>query len=386
MEKKHIALLGSTGSIGIQTLDVVRNNPGRFTAEVLTAHHNTELLIQQAREFVPNAVVIADEQHYKNVSDALSDLPIKVYAGSKALSQITEMGTVDIVVTAVVGFAGLEPTLAAIEAGKPIALANKETLVVAGKMVTQTAQKKGVNLYPIDSEHSAIMQCITGESNPIKKILLTASGGPFRGFSVEQLQTVSPQQALRHPTWQMGSKITIDSASMMNKGLEVIEAKWLFNVHPQHIEVVIHPQSIIHSMVEFEDGSLKAQLGDPDMRVPIQYALTYPQRVRANFTNFNIFEHPQLTFEKPDTKKFRNLALAYEALERGGNIPCVLNAANEIAVAAFLKQQIAFTQMPDLVAHCMDRISFVENPSLDDLLATDRETRTRALLHIDDLR
>lgn len=386
MEKKHIALLGSTGSIGIQTLDVVRNNPGRFTAEVLTAHHNTELLIQQAREFVPNAVVIADEQHYKNVSDALSDLPIKVYAGSKALSQITEMGSVDIVVTAVVGFAGLEPTLAAIEAGKPIALANKETLVVAGKMVTQAAQKKGVNLYPIDSEHSAIMQCITGESNPIKKILLTASGGPFRGFSVEQLQTVSPQQALRHPTWQMGSKITIDSASMMNKGLEVIEAKWLFNVHPQHIEVVIHPQSIIHSMVEFEDGSLKAQLGDPDMRVPIQYALTYPQRVRANFTNFNIFEHPQLTFEKPDTKKFRNLALAYEALERGGNIPCVLNAANEIAVAAFLKQQIAFTQMPDLVAHCMDRISFVENPSLDDLLATDRETRTRALLHIDDLR
>ncbi len=378
MKKKHIALLGSTGSIGVQTLDVIRNNSDQFVAEVLTAYKNTALLIEQAREFVPNAVVISDEQGYKTVSDALYDLPIKVYAGEEALSQVTEMGTVDIVVTAVVGAVGLRPTLAAIDAGKPVAIANKETLVVAGELVTSSARKKGINLYPIDSEHSAIAQCLAGEPNKINKILLTASGGPFRGFTHQQLQKVTPEMALKHPTWNMGAKITIDSASMMNKGLEVIEAKWLFDVTPDQIQVVVHPQSIIHSMVAFEDGSIKAQLGAPDMRVPIQYALTYPHRIKADFTNFNIFEHPEFTFEKPDPDNFRNLALAYDALLQGGNTPCVLNAANEIAVSAFLNRQISFTGMSDIIEHCLDKISFIKHPSLEDLLVTDKETRMMA--------
>lgn len=382
MDKKHIALLGSTGSIGTQTLDVVRNYPERFVAEIITAHNNAELLIKQAREFIPNAVVITNEKLYSTVRDSLQDLPIKVYAGYEALSQVTEMGSVDIVVTAVVGSVGLKPTLAAIEAGKPVAIANKETLVVAGELVTEAARRKGVNLYPIDSEHSAIAQCITGEPNRIKKILLTASGGPFRGFSYEQLKSVTPEQALKHPTWTMGAKITIDSASMMNKGLEVIEAKWLFDVTPQQIQVVVHPQSIIHSGVEFEDGSVKAQLGAPDMRLPIMYALTYPRRLKSDFTNFNIFDHPQLTFEKPDMENFRNLALAYQALDQGGNMPCILNAANEIAVDAFLNKRISFTGMSDLVQQCMQQMSFIAKPSLEDLLNTDDEARKVALSKI----
>ncbi len=382
MSKKHIALLGSTGSIGTQTLDVIRKNPDNFVAEVITAHNNANLLIKQAREFVPNAVVITNEDLYATVKSELEDLPIKVYAGYDALSQVTEMGTVSIVVTAVVGSVGLKPTMAAIEAGKPVAIANKETLVVAGELVTQAAQRKGVNLYPIDSEHSAIAQCLVGEHNRIKKILLTASGGPFRGYSFEQLKSVTPEQALKHPTWTMGAKITIDSASMMNKGLEVIEAKWLFNVDPEQIQIVVHPQSIIHSMVEFEDGSLKAQLGDPDMRLPIQYALTYPSRLKANFTNFNIFEHPELTFEKPDMENFRNLALAYKALNKGGNMPCILNAANEIAVDAFLNKKISFTGMSYIVEHCMEKTGFIKNPSLESLLDTDTETRAIALSQI----
>lgn len=382
MDKKHIALLGSTGSIGTQTLDVVRNYPERFVAEIITAHNNAELLIKQAREFIPNAVVITNEKLYSTVRDSLQDLPIKVYAGYEALSQVTEMGSVDIVVTAMVGSVGLKPTLAAIEAGKPVAIANKETLVVAGELVTETARRKGVNLYPIDSEHSAIAQCITGEPNRIKKILLTASGGPFRGFSYEQLKSVTPEQALKHPTWTMGAKITIDSASMMNKGLEVIEAKWLFDVTPQQIQVVVHPQSIIHSGVEFEDGSVKAQLGAPDMRLPIMYALTYPRRLKSDFTNFNIFDHPQLTFEKPDMENFRNLALAYQALDQGGNMPCILNAANEIAVDAFLNKRISFTGMSDLVQQCMQQMSFIAKPSLEDLLNTDDEARKVALSKI----
>ncbi|HPE85901.1 MAG: 1-deoxy-D-xylulose-5-phosphate reductoisomerase [Bacteroidales bacterium] len=376
MQKKHIAVLGSTGSIGVQTLDVIRMNPNLLTAEVLTAHNNATLLIAQAIEFLPNVVVITNEDKYHQVKKALSEYPVKVYAGYPALAQITDMETVDLVVTAVVGSVGLEPTLAAIEAGKPVAIANKETLVVAGKLITESARRKGVNLYPIDSEHSAIAQCIAGEhQNKIKKILLTASGGPFRGFSYQQLQAVTPEQALKHPTWNMGAKISIDSASMMNKGLEVIEAHWLFNVAPENIQVVLHPQSIIHSMVEFFDGSVKAQLGDPDMRVPIQYALTYPARIAANFTNFNIFDHSPLTFEIPDTKNFRNLALAFEALHKGGNSPCILNAANEVAVDAFLNRKIPFTGIPELIEFCLENVSFIDNPSFTALLETDKETR-----------
>ena len=380
MNNKHIALLGSTGSIGIQTLDVIRNNPEAYSAEVITANNNAELLIAQAKEFLPNAVVITNESKYQQVRDALSALPIKVFAGESSLAQITEMGTVDLVVTAVVGSVGLKPTMAAIEAGKPVAIANKETLVVAGELVTAAARNKGVNLYPIDSEHSAIAQCIAGEEhNRIHKILLTASGGPFRGYTAKQLELVTPAQALHHPTWNMGAKITIDSASMMNKGLEVIEARWLFNVKAENIEIVVHPQSIIHSMVEFEDGSIKAQLGAPDMRVPIQYALSYPLRLKNAFTNFNIFNHSPLTFEKPDPKNFRNLALAYLALEQGGNMPCVLNAANEVAVAAFLDNKISFTGMSDLVEKCMTTISHVAHPSIETLFETDIETRKIAI-------
>jgi len=380
MNNKHIALLGSTGSIGIQTLDVIRNNPEAYSAEVITANNNAELLIAQAKEFLPNAVVITNESKYQQVRDALSALPIKVFAGESSLAQITEMGTVDLVVTAVVGSVGLKPTMAAIEAGKPVAIANKETLVVAGELVTAAARNKGVNLYPIDSEHSAIAQCIAGEEhNRIHKILLTASGGPFRGYTAKQLELVTPVQALHHPTWNMGAKITIDSASMMNKGLEVIEARWLFNVKAENIEIVVHPQSIIHSMVEFEDGSIKAQLGAPDMRVPIQYALSYPLRLKNAFTNFNIFNHSPLTFEKPDPKNFRNLALAYLAMEQGGNMPCVLNAANEVAVTAFLDNKISFTGMSDLVEKCMTTISHVAHPSIETLFETDIETRKIAI-------
>lgn len=378
-EKRHIAVLGSTGSIGKQTLDVVRSQSDKFQVEVLTANGNAELLIEQALEFKPNAVVIAHEEKYLQVKEALFDHDIKVYAGEEAIAQVVEMEEIDIVLTALVGFSGLKPTLAAIRAGKQIALANKETLVVAGDLVTRTAREKGVNIYPVDSEHSAIFQCLAGEfHNPIEKVYITASGGPFRGKNIDFLKSVTKEQALKHPNWDMGAKITIDSASLMNKGLEVIEARWLFGLKPEQIDVVVHPQSIIHSIVQFEDGSMKAQMGLPDMKLPIQYALGYPQRLRSDFKRFNFLDYPMLTFEQADTKTFRNLALAFEALKQGGNMPCIINAANEIVVSAFLNDKIKFLQMPDVIEDCMQKIPFVEDPVLDDYLQTDQETRNLA--------
>jgi 1-deoxy-D-xylulose-5-phosphate reductoisomerase len=377
--KKHLAILGSTGSIGTQALDVVAANPDRFAVEVLTAQRNADLLIAQALQFKPNAVVIGDEAQYDRVKNALWDAGIKVYAGADALAQVVEMEEIDIVLTALVGFAGLRPTLAAIHAGKHIALANKETLVVAGELVTQLAKAKGVNIYPVDSEHSAIFQCLVGEwHNPIEKLILTASGGPFRGKTREDLQHVTKAQALKHPNWDMGAKITIDSASLMNKGLEVIEAKWLFGVRADQIEVIVHPQSIIHSLVQFEDGSMKAQMGLPDMKLPIQYALGFPERIPANYPRFNFLDYPSLTFEQADTTTFRNLNLAFEAMHRGGNAPCVLNAANEVAVELFLSDRIGFLAMSDLVERCLRDVSFVASPTLDDLFASDAEARRLA--------
>ena len=373
---KHIAVLGSTGSIGTQTLNVIRANKNLFTVEVLTGNGNADLLIKQAIEFNPNTVVIADDTKYAYVKEALHSYDIKVFAGNAAIAQVVQMECIDLVVTAIVGFAGLESTMAAINAGKQIALANKETLVVAGELVTHLAKEKGVNIYPVDSEHSAIFQCLSGEfHNPIEKIYLTASGGPFRGKDIDFLSSVKKEQALKHPNWQMGAKITIDSASLMNKGLEVIEAKWLFNLKPDQIDVIIHPQSIIHSIVQFTDGSMKAQMGLPDMKLPIQYALTYPQRVTSSFPRFNFFNNPQLTFEPPDTKTFRNLALAFDAMNKGGNAPCILNAANEIAVSAFLKDKIGFLQMSDLIEKCLANIAFIKIPSYTDYVLTDKETR-----------
>lgn len=377
--KKHLAILGSTGSIGTQALDVVAANPDRFAVEVLTAQRNADLLIAQALQFKPNAVVIGDETQHERVKNALWDAGIKVYTGADALAQVVEMEEIDIVLTALVGFAGLRPTLAAIHAGKHIALANKETLVVAGELVTQLAKAKGVNIYPVDSEHSAIFQCLVGEwHNPIEKLILTASGGPFRGKTREDLQHVTKAQALKHPNWDMGAKITIDSASLMNKGLEVIEAKWLFGVRADQIEVIVHPQSIIHSLVQFEDGSMKAQMGLPDMKLPIQYALGFPERIPANYPRFNFLDYPALTFEQADTTTFRNLNLAFEAMHRGGNAPCVLNAANEVAVELFLNDRIGFLAMSDLVERCLQEVSFVASPSLDDLFASDAEARAVA--------
>ena len=377
--KKNIAILGSTGSIGTQALDVIRANPDKFVAEVLTANGNADLLIKQAIEFNPNAVVIADETKYAYVKEALKSYDIKVFAGDKAIAQVVQMDTVDVVLAAIVGYAGLASTISAIKAGKQIALANKETLVVAGEIVTQLAKENGVNLYPVDSEHSAIFQCLTGEwHNPIEKIILTASGGPFRGKDQAFLQTVKKEQALKHPNWDMGAKITIDSASLMNKGLEVIEAKWLFNLKPEQIDVIVHPQSIIHSIVQFTDGSMKAQMGLPDMKLPIQYALGYPERIYSDFPRFSFFNYPQLTFEQADTKTFRNLALAFEAMNIGGNAPCVLNAANEIAVDAFLKGKIGFLQMSDVVESCLQKIKFIKKPTYEDYVATDLETRNVA--------
>lgn len=377
--KKHLAILGSTGSIGTQALDVVAANPDRFAVEVLTAQRNADLLIAQALQFKPNAVVIGDEAQYERVKNALWDAGIKVYAGADALAQVVEMEEIDIVLTALVGFAGLRPTLAAIHAGKHIALANKETLVVAGELVTQLAKTKGVNIYPVDSEHSAIFQCLVGEwHNPIEKLILTASGGPFRGKTREDLQLVTKAQALKHPNWDMGAKITIDSASLMNKGLEVIEAKWLFGVRADQIEVIVHPQSIIHSLVQFEDGSMKAQMGLPDMKLPIQYALGFPERIPANYPRFNFLDYPALTFEQADTTTFRNLNLAFEAMHRGGNAPCVLNAANEVAVELFLNDRIGFLAMSDLVERCLQEVSYVASPTLDDLFASDAEARRLA--------
>lgn len=377
--KRHIAILGSTGSIGTQALEVLEANPGTFELEVLTAHSNVDLLIAQSMKHRPNAVVIGDELKYAKVKDALFDEGIKVYAGEDALAQVVEMDDIDIVLTALVGYAGLRPTLAAIRAGKHIALANKETLVVAGDIVTALAQQKGVNIYPVDSEHSAIFQCLVGEfHNPIEKIYLTASGGPFRGMSRLQLAAVTKAQALKHPNWDMGAKITIDSASMMNKGLEVIEAKWLFALRPDQIDVIVHPQSIIHSIVQFQDGSMKAQMGLPDMKLPIQFALGYPDRLKSDFPRFNFANYPALTFEQPDRETFRNLALAFSALEKGGNMPCILNAANEVAVAGFLNDRVSFLGMSDLIASTMAKCSFLSQPAYEDYVASDAEARVFA--------
>jgi len=377
--KKHITILGSTGSIGTQALDVVRANPDSFEIDCLIAQSNADLLIQQAVEFLPGSVVIGDESKYDKVVSALSFFPIKVYSGADSIVQIMEQESTEIVLTACVGYAGLKPTLAAIKAGKHIALANKETLVVAGKLVTKLAENSGVNIYPVDSEHSAIFQCLAGEwQNPIEKIYLTASGGPFRGKDAAFLANVTKEQALKHPNWEMGAKITIDSASLMNKGLEVIEAKWLFQLRFDQIDVIVHPQSIIHSIVQFRDGSMKAQMGLPDMKLPIQYALAYPNRLPSNYPRFNFLSYPSLTFEQPDYKTFRNLNLAFEAMKQGGNMPCILNAANEIAVAGFLKDEIGFLAMSDLIENCMQKVAYIEKPNYDQYVATDAETRRLA--------
>lgn len=375
-EVKRVAILGSTGSIGTQTLDVIRQHPENFQVEVLTAQNNCDLLIKQALEFQPNAVVITNESKYQVVRDALIPNDIKVFAGPKALAQVVEMETIDVVLTALVGYAGLIPTVHAIKAGKQIALANKETLVVAGEIITQLAKEHAVNIYPVDSEHSAIFQCLVGEwHNPIEKIILTASGGPFRGKDREFLASVTKEQALKHPNWDMGAKITIDSASLMNKGLEVIEAKWLFGLTPEQIDVVVHPQSIIHSLVQFEDGSIKAQLGLPDMRIPIQFAMSYPDRLKSDFERFDFLNYPNLNFEKPDLKTFRNLQLAFDALHKGGNAACLLNASNEVAVEAFLKDEIGFLQMSDLIEDAMNQVGFISQPSLSDYVSSDEEVR-----------
>ncbi|MBT2556651.1 1-deoxy-D-xylulose-5-phosphate reductoisomerase [Hymenobacter sp. ISL-91] len=374
---KRVALLGSTGSIGTQALDVLRAQPGRFTLTALSAQSNADLLVAQAREFRPAAVVIGDESKYAQVREALASQPeTEVLAGADALVEVAGRPDTDVVLTAMVGYAGLLPTVAAIKAGHDIALANKETLVVAGQLITELVREHGVKLLPVDSEHSAIFQCLVGEEqNPIEKIILTASGGPFRGRSRADLAQVTRAQALKHPNWDMGAKITIDSASLMNKGLEVIEAKWLFGLRNEQVEVIVHPQSIIHSLVQFEDGSLKAQLGLPDMKLPIQYALGYPQRLANQFPRFSFLDYPQLTFEPADTAAFRNLGLAFEAMRRGGNAPCILNAANEIAVAAFLRDEIGFLEMSDVVETSLARVSYLAAPTLDDYVATDQEAR-----------
>jgi len=377
--KKHIAILGSTGSIGTQALEVIRSNPEHFAVEVISAQNNYVQLVRQALEFKPNAVVIGNKEHYQLVKNDLSTTSIKVFAGEEALSQIVEFDNIDLVLTAMVGFSGLKPTLNAIRYKKQIALANKETLVVAGDLITKLARENGVNIYPVDSEHSAIFQCIAGEyNNPIECIYLTASGGPFRGKNKKFLENATKEAALQHPNWDMGNKITVDSASLMNKGLEVIEAKWLFALKPSQIKVIVHPQSIIHSIVQFEDGSMKAQMGLPDMKLPLQYALTYPERLKSDFPRFNFADYPALTFEQPDTKTFRNLKLAYKALEKEGNMPCVLNAANEIAVYAFLNDKINFLQISDVIEYCMETTNFILKPALDDYFETDREVRHKA--------
>jgi len=373
---KNIAILGSTGSIGTQALEVIGQNPGLFKAYMLSANNNADLLIAQALQFNPVYVIICDKNKYQYLKDALADTSVKVLAGVEAIADIIADPIIDMVLTAMVGFSGLEPTIAAIKAGKDIALANKETLVVAGELITSLAKKHNVKLLPVDSEHSAIFQCLAGEeNNAIEKIILTASGGPFRGKNLEFLSGVIREDALKHPNWVMGAKITIDSASLMNKGLEVIEAKWLFDLNTEQIDVIVHPQSIIHSMVQFEDGSIKAQMGLPDMKLPIQYAFTYPNRLKNNFKRFDFVNYPNLTFEKPDVKTFRNLALAFEALNKGGNMPCIINAANEIAVSGFLANSIGFLAMSDIIENCMQKIAYTANPTIDDYLNTDKETR-----------
>lgn len=376
MSTRGIAILGSTGSIGTQALDVIREQRDHLHVEVLSAHGNCDLLIAQALEFQPNAVVIGRREHFEAVRDALFDVGIKVYAGPEALEQVVEMDGIHMVLTALVGAAGLRPTLRAIRAGKHIALANKETLVVAGALVMEEARKHRVDIHPVDSEHSAIYQCLAGEVlNPIEKIVLTASGGPFRGRSRAELANVTKAQALKHPNWTMGAKITIDSASLMNKGLEVIEAKWLFDLNAEAIDVVVHPQSIVHSCVQFEDGSIKAQLGLPDMKLPIAYALGYPRRLPNTFPRFSFFDYPELTFERPDTDAFRNLGLAYEAVKRGGNAPAVLNAANEVAVARFLRDEIGFLELTSVVEHALERVDFDAAPDLEGFIASDAAAR-----------
>ena len=376
---KNIAILGSTGSIGQQALEVIDNNLERFSVEVLTANNNVSLLIEQAKKFRPNVVVIANEEKYEVVRNALAGEDIKVYAGSAALAQVVEMGSIDLVLTAMVGYSGLIPTINAVKAKKQIALANKETLVVAGDLINKLAIENKVDILPVDSEHSAIFQCLAGEyMNPVEKVILTCSGGPFHGMAKETIDKVVAKDALKHPNWDMGAKITIDSASLMNKGFEVIEAKWLFGLKPEQIEVVVHPQSIVHSMVQFCDGSIKAQLGLPDMRLPIQYAFSFPERISNTFPRLNFADFPTLTFSVPDTKIFRNLALAYEALLKGGNLACILNAANEIVVAAFLKGKITFPDIWNVNEQVMQKSTFIAQPTLDDYIATDREARAYA--------
>ena len=373
---KNIAVLGSTGSIGTQTLEVIGENPSLFNVYVLTAHNNSTLLIQQALQFRPAYAIICDETKYDEVKGALANTSTNVLAGQNAIVETVTHPDIDIVLTAMVGFAGLEPTIAAIKAGKDIALANKETLVVAGELITTLAKQHDVKILPVDSEHSAIFQCLAGEQdNNIEKIILTASGGPFRGRNLEFLAGVTREHALKHPNWVMGAKITIDSATLMNKVLEVIEAKWLFDLQASQIDVVVHPQSIIHSMVQFEDGSIKAQMGLPDMKLPIQYALAYPTRLKNDFKRFDFTAYPNISFEKPDINTFRNLGLAYEALHRGGNMPCIINAANEIAVASFLADEISFLAMSDVIESCMQKISYREQSTQSDYLNTDKETR-----------
>ena len=376
IQKKQIAILGSTGSIGTQALEVIADNASLFEVYALTANNNVDLLIQQARKFTPEMVAIGNEKLYNQLKDALADLPIKVFAGNDSIAQVAEMQPIDIVLTAMVGYSGLKPTMNAIRAGKKIALANKETLVVAGELICELANENKSAILPVDSEHSAIFQCLAGEgNNPIEKLILTASGGPFRTKSIRELEHVTSAQALKHPNWEMGAKITIDSASMMNKGFEIIEAKWLFGVTPDQIEVVVHPQSIIHSMVQFADGSIKAQLGMPDMKLPIQYAFTYPDRLKTNFPRFDFNLCSQFTFEQPDLERFRNLGFAYYAMERGGNMPCILNAANEIVVAAFLKDKIGFLQMSDIIETVMAKAEFVAKPTYEDYVITDERVR-----------
>jgi 1-deoxy-D-xylulose-5-phosphate reductoisomerase len=374
--KKGIAILGSTGSIGTQALEVLEAYPDRFSLEVITAGKNADLLIAQALKFHPNSVVIGDESQYQKVKDALFNEDIHVYAGEDAICQVVESNEVDVVLTALVGYAGLKPTLRAIDAGKTIALANKETLVVAGELVTQRAKEKGVNIYPVDSEHSAIFQCLVGEfHNPIEKIYLTASGGPFRGWNEDQLRGVKKEQALKHPNWTMGAKITIDSATLMNKGLEVIEAKWLFGLRPEQIDVIVHPQSIVHSLVQFEDGSMKAQMGLPDMKLPIQFALTFPDRYKTDFPRFNFMDYPQLTFEQPNREVFRNLDLAFKAMEMKGTAACILNAANEVTVEAFLNDRIGFLDIGRINEETMLQVNSVATPQYEDYVESDRLAR-----------
>ena len=374
-KRKKICILGSTGSIGTQALQVIEEHPDLYEAYVLTANRRADMLIEQAKKYQPAAVVIADESKYEQVRDALEHDPIQVYTGSDALCQVVQMDPIDIVLTALVGFSGLRPTISAIKAHKAIALANKETLVVAGELVTDLCLKERAPILPVDSEHSAIFQSLMGETSPVEKIILTASGGPFRTFSKEQLSTVTPAMALKHPNWDMGAKITIDSASMMNKGFEIIEAKWLFDVAPEQIQVVVHPQSIIHSAVQFSDGAVKAQLGVPDMRVPIQLALSYPERISSSFPRLDWWQMQELTFEKPDEEKFRCLHMAYEAIRQGGNAPCILNAANEVVNLAFRQERCSFLDMADIIEHCLIHVPHQESPSLDDYLAIDTETR-----------